>query len=111
MTYRWLRATLFHSVELILLKVCATRRKATPIVLQATKWITILSTTMIALTATAFAQGQAIPIVNGGFQNDVLGCAPGPQCFDLGVLPGWVGGGRRGAVFYVQALYGTGGSS
>src|SRR5260370_36122034 len=60
-------------------------------VLQPTKWIALWSTAMIGLTVTAFAQGQAIPIVNAGFESYVLNCAAGPQCFALGVVPGWTG--------------------
>ena len=31
----------------------------------------------------------AIPIVNAGFESDVLNCTPGPQCYDNFVIPGW----------------------
>ena len=41
------------------------------------------------LTVTAFAQGQAIPIANAGFESDVLNCTAGRSCYDLGVVPGW----------------------
>jgi len=57
-------------------------------VLQSTTRIAVWSTAVIGLTATAFAQGQAIPIVNAGFENDVLNCSGGPQCFQW-VIPGW----------------------
>ena len=60
-------------------------------VLQATARIAICSTAITVLIATA--QGQGIPIVNGNFNSDVLGCAAGSLCFDSGVIPGWVGGG------------------
>jgi len=59
-------------------------------VLQATARIVICSTAITVLTATA--QGQGIPIVNGNFNSDLLGCAAGPLCFDFGVIPGWVAG-------------------
>jgi hypothetical protein len=52
--------------------------------------IAICSMAITVLTATA--QGQGIPIVNGNFNSDLLGCAAGPLCFDLGVIPGWVAG-------------------
>jgi hypothetical protein len=67
--------------------------KSTLILLQPTKRIAIWLTAMIGLTVTAFAQGQAISITNAGFESDVLNCAAGPQCFDLGVIPGWAGQG------------------
>ena len=60
-------------------------------ILQLTTRIAIWSTAVIVLTATAFAQGQAIPIANAGFESDVLGCAPSGgsnPCFDP-VIPGW----------------------
>ena len=60
-------------------------------VLQATVRTAICSTAITVLTATA--QGQGIPIVNGNFNSDLLGCAAGPLCFDPGVIPGWVVGG------------------
>jgi uncharacterized protein (TIGR03437 family) len=60
---------------------------------QAMKWITSCSTAIIGSTVIAFAQGQSIPIVNAGFENDVLNCAPGPACYDLSVPPGWTGQG------------------
>uniref|UniRef100_Q01RK1 Uncharacterized protein n=1 Tax=Solibacter usitatus (strain Ellin6076) TaxID=234267 RepID=Q01RK1_SOLUE len=60
-------------------------------VLQSTAHIAICATTIVVLTVTA--QGQTIPIVNGNFNSDVLGCAAGPSCFDSSVIPGWVGGG------------------
>ena len=55
--------------------------------------IVIGSTAMTLLTATAFAQGQAVSVVNGNFDSLVLSCEPGPTCFDLGVIPGWTGSG------------------
>jgi hypothetical protein len=58
-------------------------------ILQATTRIAVCSTTITFLTAAAFAQGQSIPIQNGGFEADALGCSAGLSCFALGVLPGW----------------------
>jgi hypothetical protein len=60
-------------------------------------WIAVCSAAITVLTAAA--QGQAIPIANANFNSDLLGCAAGPQCFDLGVIPGWVGGGPTIATF------------
>jgi hypothetical protein len=57
--------------------------------LQCNMRIVIGSTAMTLLTATAFAQGQAVPVVNGSFDSLVLSCAPGSGCYDLGVIPGW----------------------
>lgn len=58
-------------------------------ILQALTRTAIWSTTAAVLTATAFAQGQSIPIVNAGFEADVLGCAAGPLCYDSFMVPGW----------------------
>jgi hypothetical protein len=63
--------------------------KSTLPVFQPTKWISIWLTTMIGLTVTAFAQGQAISITNAGFESNTLNCMPGPQCFNSFVLSGW----------------------
>ena len=46
---------------------------------QAARSIAIWLMAMTALTVTAFAQGQAIPIVNANFNGDVLSCT-GTQC-------------------------------
>jgi hypothetical protein len=56
-------------------------------VLQAPTRVAICSMTVTVLTA--LAQGQSVPIVNAGFESDVLGCAAGFQCFASYVIPGW----------------------
>jgi HpiC1 cyclase len=61
-------------------------------ILQATTRIAVCSSAFIGLTVTAFAQSQTIPIVNPAFDSTVLTCAPGPSCFEDGVLPGWAAG-------------------
>lgn len=60
-------------------------------ILQATTQIAICFAAFTGLTVTAFAQSQTIPIVNPAFDSLVLTCAPGPNCFEDGVLPGWAG--------------------
>jgi len=60
-------------------------------ILYSTKRVATWSMAVIGLTVTAFAQAQAIPIVNAGFNNDVLNCTPGPACYD-GTPSGWSGG-------------------
>lgn len=54
---------------------------------------------LAALTTLGFAQGQSIPIVNAGFDSLLLDCAPGPPCFEAGVIPGWTLTGAGNSTF------------
>jgi len=74
------------------LQLRAVQAKSIPFVLQAPRSIAIWLMAMTALTATVFAQGQAIPIANANFDSVLLTCTPGPNCFEVGVLPGWAAG-------------------
>jgi Concanavalin A-like lectin/glucanases superfamily/HpiC1 cyclase/MBG domain/Bacterial Ig-like domain/Cep192 domain 4/WD40-like Beta Propeller Repeat len=46
----------------------------------------------IAATVNVADDAGTIPITNAGFEADVLNCQAGPNCYDLGNLPGWSGG-------------------
>jgi hypothetical protein len=72
--------------------------------------IVIGSTAVTLLTATAFAQGQAVPVVNGNFDSVVLSCVPGPTCFDLGVVPGWTVVGPSDTLATFKPSTGVGGA-
>jgi RHS repeat-associated protein/uncharacterized repeat protein (TIGR01451 family) len=48
----------------------------------------------ITVTVTVAANAPvSVPVVNPGFEADVLGCQGGGGCYDIGVLPGWSGAG------------------
>jgi hypothetical protein len=44
---------------------------------------------IVLLTLSVPLWAGSVPVVNAGFEADVLGCSPGPSCFDFGVVPGW----------------------
>jgi hypothetical protein len=72
------------------------------------RFLPLVATLAASVFGTAFAQGTTIPILNPGFEADVLNCAPSEACYNAEVpawLPGWFNGGDSGTIKPGPAQY------